>query len=292
MEVNPAHTIFLSASVPHRPKWTAESKPAAIEEAIVSVARAVFAHGGRLLFGGHPSVSPLIASVAGEYFPADPGRRLRPVVTFQSQFFPQEALPNETWELYRMGWTSIIWTPKEARQGNTSLDLSLETMRRYMLLDSSLDYSSPVGNPPAPWKVLIEQLQLMPPKAMVAIGGMEGVADEAAMFLDFQPQAPVCSFTSTAGAAARLFENRESFEKRLWPDVKPDELEEVRVHRAQRLQSLTLSSRGSKMIEIEHAFRSALNPAARQAEAAFGGSLKFEPYALMSQWLLDRLDIR
>ena len=43
--VNPQDIIFLSASVPHRPEWVADSKPAEIEEAIISLARAVFARG-------------------------------------------------------------------------------------------------------------------------------------------------------------------------------------------------------------------------------------------------------
>ena len=49
--------IFLSASLPYRPPWAMEAQPTEIEQAIVSTARAVFARQGRLLFGGHPSIS-------------------------------------------------------------------------------------------------------------------------------------------------------------------------------------------------------------------------------------------
>src|SRR5262249_59078396 len=61
LAMNEGDVIFLSASVPIREGWAEDAQPAEIEEAIVSIARAVFARNGRLLFGGHPSVSPLVA---------------------------------------------------------------------------------------------------------------------------------------------------------------------------------------------------------------------------------------
>ncbi len=179
--MNPHDIVFLSASVPNRPEWVADSKPIEIEEAVICLARAVFARGGRLLFGGHPSISPLIAAVAGEYFPVDPTRQIRPVITFQSKFF-RDNLPNETWELYRMGWASIEWTPEEMRNGLPDRDESLNAMRRRMLLDPTL-----IGAD-REMQAAVQRNLLGPPKAMVAIGGMEGIAEEAAMFLDFRSQ--------------------------------------------------------------------------------------------------------
>jgi len=147
--------VFLSASVPTRPAWVSGSSPVDIEEAIVSIARAVFARRGRLLFGGHPSVSPLVSAVAGEYFAADPARPAveRPVLTFQSEQFRGPQMPDATWELHRFGWTSIEWTPKAANRAE-----SLRLMRERML-----------GGPM--------------PAAMFAVGGMEGVVDETLLFL-------------------------------------------------------------------------------------------------------------
>ena len=130
-----------------------------------------------------PSISPLIAAVAGEYFPVDPTRQIRPVITFQSKFF-RDNLPNETWELYRMGWASIEWTPEEMRNGLPDRDESLNAMRRRMLLDPTL-----IGAD-REMQAAVQRNLLGPPKAMVAIGGMEGIAEEAAMFLDFRSQSP------------------------------------------------------------------------------------------------------
>ena len=219
--VKPQDIIFLSASVPHRPEWVADSKPTEIEEAIISLARAVFARGGRLLFGGHPSVSPLIAAVAGEYFPANPARQIRPVITFQSNLF-RGRLPDETWEMYRMGWTTIEWTPQEMLNGIPNQDNSLETMRRRMLLDPELLDGD------ADARLAVDRNKLGQPKAMVVIGGMEGIAEEVAIFLEFRERwrrgnpdlislPPVYAFTSGGGAARRLLEPPETFAAGLWP---------------------------------------------------------------------------
>jgi hypothetical protein len=75
--VNPVGTrlrgkaIFLSASVPS-PKRNEqyqriEDAHFEIEQAVISLARAVFSESGQLVFGGHPAISLLVAMVAGEY---------------------------------------------------------------------------------------------------------------------------------------------------------------------------------------------------------------------------------
>ena len=52
--MRPGDIIFLSASVPVREGWTEDSRPNEIEDAIISIARAVFARKGRLLFTRSP----------------------------------------------------------------------------------------------------------------------------------------------------------------------------------------------------------------------------------------------
>ena len=198
--MKPGDIIFISASVPSREGWREDARPAEIEEAIVSLARAVFARGGRLLFGGHPSVSYLISSVAGEYFEPDPARSVRPVITFQSEFF-RPVLPDETWLLYRMGWSSIEWTGKRPADGESDRDASLRLMREWMLLGPDLPTDVRRRN------------ELAPPKAMVAIGGMEGVMEEARIFLeharlwDVAEPSKIYVVPSGGGAAARLLDS-------------------------------------------------------------------------------------
>jgi hypothetical protein len=280
MDSRPRHTTFLSASVPNRPEWAGDIKPAEIEEAIVCLARAVFARQGRLVFGGHPSISPLIASVAGEYFAVDPRRQFRPVIIFQSEFF-RGRLPDETWDLHRLGWAEIVWTPIETRGGFPDLDLSLHTMRRYMLLDPDLAGSTIEG---IPWELTIARLGLATPRAMVAIGGMEGVVDESAMFLRYCPQAPVSCFVTTGAAAGRLL-GREMSQQTLWPRWAANETVQ-RNRSEQYFERLLTARRNGRLRAVEDDFRSQFYGAA--AELFAQDSLpQFQPYALMAQFLMD-----
>ena len=64
-------TLLLSASVPSdkRDKRFTKIKNAQIqiEEAVIGLSRNIFQAGGKIVFGGHPSISPLVALVATEY---------------------------------------------------------------------------------------------------------------------------------------------------------------------------------------------------------------------------------
>ena len=256
--------VFLSASVPYRPGWVEDSRPAEIEEAVISIARAVFARKGRLLFGGHPSISPLVSAVAGEYYPADPQRRYRPVITFQSEYYRGQ-LPDDTWELHRMGWSAIEWTPAiQNANGEDDKELSLRQMREWMLL-----------GPNTPKEILARN-EMSPPIAMFAVGGMEGVRDEAAMFLRHSQQwgvpkrPPVVLVTSGGGAAARVMQP----DKNLWlPGQTVD---------SKDLSALQAAWETKQMIPLEQTWRA-------QLAAGLPDQGPFEPYAAMTQWLLDRL---
>ena len=196
MGLSESQFVLLSGSVPDRYPFVAGARPTDIEEAIVSLARAVFSRGGRMIFGGHPSVSPLIASIAGTYFPPDPNRppHLRPIVTFQSEFF-RDRLPDESWALYRMGWSAIEWTETVDQDRNASLLL----MRRDML------------GVPGFSEAAIERNRIEPPRAMVAIGGMEGILEETRIILSESSwDLPLYAVASGGGAASQL--------ARVWPE--------------------------------------------------------------------------
>jgi hypothetical protein len=289
--VQPSQILFLSASVPHRSEWLADARPIEIEEAIISLARAVFARGGRLLFGGHPSISPLVAAVAGEYFAVDPSRQVRPVITFQSKFFAEKDLPNKTWEMYRMGWADIEWTPIVMRKGVAHRDDSLERMRNGMLLNPQLLASDPEA------QKAIKRIKLSAPKAMVAIGGMEGVAEEAGVFLECRKMWPelnsvatklpgVYPFKSGGGAASRLVEAPETFENRLWPAATPPQRE----GHSQRLAILQQARQANQLNAVEDMFNQELIE--RGSRPTLVGEEKhFEPYAALSQWLVQQIGI-
>ena len=64
--------VFLSAGFPspeRNPEFYKTADPFEITQAVLSLVRAIFASKGRLIFGGHPTISPLVLMVAEEYLP-------------------------------------------------------------------------------------------------------------------------------------------------------------------------------------------------------------------------------
>ena len=247
--------IFLSASLPYRPPWDKVAEPVEIQEAIVSIARAVFARGGRLLFGGHPSVSPLIADIAGEYYQVDSRRTIRPIVTVQSEFF-KEILPQKTWDLHTMGWSAIEWTPKAEDR-----DKSLAVMRKAMLGMDDLG------------RDIAQRNRLRPPVAMIAVGGMEGIRDEAAMFLQAHPTRSVFLLKTPGAAAAILTEHPETWRDRLWPQD---------AFRGDILETLQIGKRQGRMVDLEQRWEQEVKDRGVKLPA-----IEVQPYATMVQWALD-----
>lgn len=195
--------LFLSASIPAKERALdfrrIPDAPREIEQAVVSLADAVFAEGGRLVFGGHPSISPLIALVASKYAPAGAAELHEPLVTVhQLDVFRQRGeIPDATSTMERLGYARIVWHETDLRerdrqwaQGEIRFPKSLRSMREAML-----------GHP-----VLT---------AMVCIGGMEGVLEEAELFARSR-RGPVFALARTGGAAALLAgEGRPSAESTL-----------------------------------------------------------------------------
>jgi hypothetical protein len=248
--------VFLSASLPYRAPWTASAQPAEIQRAIVSIARAVFARGGRLLFGGHPSVSPLIADIAGEYYPVDARRTIRPIVTVQSEFF-KDRLPEKTWDLYTMGWSAIEWTPA----GQDRED-SLTILREAMLGMNG-------------WgRAIAKHNELSPPVAMFAVGGMEGVRDEAAMFLQASTNPSVFLLKTPGACAAILTEPSDTWRERLWP---PDRF------RGDIFEALLVGKRRGKMVNLEQKWKEVKGQGVELPDD------EVQPYGTMVQWALDEL---
>jgi len=195
-------TVFLSASKPSRsPDRFPASDEVELEEGVRCLARAVFAEGGHLVFGAHPSISPLIVDVATEYFPPDwqaGSRKERPVSIYQSKAF-RDVIPAATRDLESLGYARIEMT--DAVNGETAVfppppheqcQSSLAHMRQRMFTETS-------------------------PVAMVAAGGMEGVIREAKLFLE-TCQGNVYFLAKSGGACEKMLLYLESG---IAPDVQP-----------------------------------------------------------------------
>lgn len=194
-------SLFLSASVPDRKRDRQFSRiadaPFHVEQAVISLARAVFCEGGRLVFGGHPSISPLVAIVAGEYRPPNlvegGGERPPPqVAIYQSEAF-RESIPHDSDLLIRLGLAEEHWVEAVNGErfvpgkgsGHEQCPCSLKAMRTHMIKETD-------------------------PLAMVCVGGMEGVLLEAEMFSIEQEHRPVFALARTGGAALILAEERRA----------------------------------------------------------------------------------
>lgn len=211
-------TILLSASVPSAERSAEFRKiPNAqiqIEQAVVGLARNVFEKEGRLVFGGHPSISPLVALIAGEYEIDREAESLnkkerpdKPIHIYQSRAY-EKVMPDETSALFNLGYAQIIWTPaidnercdpeiKNAPQ----CEKSLEAMRKQMI-DENID-------------------------AMVCMGGMEGVIKEFALFREKHPDKPVYLFESTGGATQNLAQAHRNSDIVKVIDAKSNDLRDI-----------------------------------------------------------------
>jgi hypothetical protein len=193
-------TIFLSASVPTAQRseryQRIEDAHFEIEQAVISLARAVFSEGGQLVFGGHPAISPLVAMVAGEYreprfSESSEERPAPPIRIFQSRAF-EGFLPSDTLLMYQLGYATITWVDAvnqekfnpEIKYKEPPCPASLRAMRKAMI-------------------------EWTNPHAMVCIGGMEGVERETELFRELRGEAPIYVLQSTGGASLILGHTRK-----------------------------------------------------------------------------------
>jgi hypothetical protein len=243
-------TVFLSASKPSRDE---ELFPPAveseIEEGVRCLSRAVFAEGGRLVFGAHPSISPLIVDVATEYFPPrwENNEEDRPVAIYQSKAF-RDVIPAATRALESLGYAHIELTEIQNGEhydpGLPPREQCLESlahMRRRMFDETG-------------------------PAAMVAIGGMQGVIREARLFLE-TCGGNVYAMTTLGGAASRL---PYYLETNLLQEEKPIQAWEWR----------------QRLIPIEKTFESVQWNAIRRESRA---QLPAHPYALLMQRIVRHI---
>lgn len=169
--------IFLSASIPlpqRDPLYFQSADPIAIRDAVIALSSLVLPR-CRLVWGGHPSITPLIYYVLQKIDVDIPEH----VVLFQSAYFhadfPQE---NDRFQ-------NIVYTP-----ACNNREESLAHMRRQML--TSFQFS-----------------------AGIFIGGMEGVETEYELFRQLQPQALILPIASTGGAARNIYNRSGCQEKDL-----------------------------------------------------------------------------
>ena len=156
--------IFLSASVPTREPYSLDSRPQEIQAAINALAQVVLGR-KKLVWGGHPAITPLLWSAAQavgvEYTTA--------VELFQSRLFLR-ILPSENAHFSNMTLVDAV---------GEDVDASLLKMRNVMFTSNEFE-------------------------AAVFIGGMHGILEEQKLFTRYWPKATCIPIAQTGGATLQL----------------------------------------------------------------------------------------
>lgn len=186
--------IFLSSSVPPADLKT-PSVHKEVARAVAVFAYSIFSSGGRIVFGGHPSVTPFVLESAETMLKITPQPRQPLIKMYQSEIFIRNIVSSATRELFVRNIAELVLTPLVEGEilftANQSGPIkegkgSLELMRRRMIQDNDLS-------------------------AAIFIGGSDGVRTELEHFKNFFPDRPVYFIGATAGASRQLAtEHRQS----------------------------------------------------------------------------------
>ena len=170
--------IFLSASIPlpeRDPKYINTADVIAIRDSVLALAAAVLPQ-YRLVWGGHPSITPLIAQVLHHL-----GKEANHHVTLYQSLYFEQFFPLENESV-----AHIVKTPDKGGREESLLE-----MRTQMIRDNQF-------------------------VAAFFIGGMEGVVDEFKMFTSYHKDSKIFPIASTGAAAKLIFEaSPELFDERL-----------------------------------------------------------------------------
>lgn len=182
IETHSVKNIFLSASVPqHNREFFGTADIIAIRDSVISLASAVLSNPEyHLIWGGHPSITPLITLVLDRYNLKMSDR----VTLYQSEHFKNK-FPPENKDVGRRVYT------EDTGEINSSVDV----MRRRMF--SEHDYY-----------------------AAVFIGGMNGVWEEYKMIKEYHPTVRCFPIASTGAAARDIYNSQlEAFDSRLLSEM-------------------------------------------------------------------------
>jgi len=173
--------VFLSASIPYPDrdkKFYDTADIVAIRDAVRALATVVIPK-AHLVWGGHPSITPLIRFVM-ERMKVDLKKH---ITLYQSLFFEDKFPPDN------FAFENIVLTEKK-----NSREESLELMRSKLINENEF-------------------------KVAIFIGGMEGINDEYVMFKKNHPNVLILPIASTGAAARILYENQpQNFDIRLKND--------------------------------------------------------------------------
>ncbi|MFD2649196.1 hypothetical protein ACFSX5_15510 [Devosia albogilva] len=159
--------IFLSAGIPdpkRGPEYAATADTVAIAAAVSSLVHVVLGR-RRLVWGGHPAITPIVWAMAEE-LGVEYGQWVN---LYQSNLWEDE-FPEDNKRFRNVTYVEAV---------GVDVDKSVEAMRQRMLTEHEFS-------------------------AAVFIGGMKGIVDEYELFNKLHPDAAVVPVVSTGGAAIEV----------------------------------------------------------------------------------------
>jgi hypothetical protein len=222
--------VFLSASVPHPERnkrylagplddWLMlRVIDQRVYDAVQCLVAQVLMAGGRVVHGGHPSITNAIAAQAGNWLPSTdevPGKGEPPVLLYQSEFFAGKSAPPGREEMAASGFAAVHWTGSTLADSHVQ-ELSLIEqygIRKEWVETWLHNQAAPGAAHPLREALLVMRLHMLletQPLAAVCIGGMEGIEAEAGLYTELchhgllPGDGTVQVLTSTFGAAAQL----------------------------------------------------------------------------------------
>lgn len=173
--------VFLSASIPYPDrdkKFYDTADIVSIRDAVRALATVVIPK-AHLIWGGHPSITPLIRFVMDRM-----NIDLKEHITLYQSLFFEEYFPSDNF-----AFENIVLTEKRNNR-----DESLKLMRSKLINENDF-------------------------KVAIFIGGMEGINDEYIMFKERHPDAMILPIASTGAAAQILYESQpQAYDIRLKND--------------------------------------------------------------------------
>ena len=161
--------IFLSASIPLKerdPKYFDSADIIAIRDSVIALATIVLPN-HRLIWGGHPSITPIIYYVMERL-----GLKVQDhVLLYQSKFF-EKFFPEDNNK-----FENVILTENTGEVESSKL-----LMRKRMFSENHF-------------------------VSGIFIGGMEGIEDEFKLFREFHPKALILPISSTGAASQIVYNN-------------------------------------------------------------------------------------
>ncbi len=161
--------IFLSASIPLKErdeKYFDTADIISIRDAVIALTTVVLPK-HRLIWGGHPSITPIIYHLMKRL-----DLNIQEHITLYQSLFFEKHFPEDNNK-----FQNVIFTENKFEK-----DASLLLMRKRMFTENSF-------------------------VAGIFIGGMEGIEDEFKLFRELQPQAFVLPLASTGAASQIVYNN-------------------------------------------------------------------------------------